>query len=66
MSPASSARQVALDLIGAVLRRKRPLDDAIDDNSDIAVNIDLPNCGPRVSIYSHNGELLCRLGHAGR
>jgi len=35
MSPASSARQVALDLIGAVLRRKRPLDDAIDDNSDM-------------------------------
>src|SRR6478736_6117718 len=31
---------------------------------DMAVNINLPNCGPRVSIYSHNGELLCRLGHA--
>jgi 16S rRNA (cytosine967-C5)-methyltransferase len=30
---ASSARQVALDLIGAVLRRKRPLDDAIEDNA---------------------------------
>jgi hypothetical protein len=29
---ASSARQVALDLIGAVLRRKRPLDDAIEDH----------------------------------
>ncbi len=28
----SSARQVALDLIGAVLRRKRPLDDAIEDH----------------------------------
>src|SRR5271165_2280941 len=28
-----SARNVALDLIGAVLRRKRPLDDAIDDNA---------------------------------
>jgi 16S rRNA (cytosine967-C5)-methyltransferase len=27
-----SARNVALDLIGAVLRRKRPLDDAIDEN----------------------------------
>ena len=31
---------------------------------DMAVNIDLPNCGPRVSIYTHNGELLARLGHA--
>ena len=31
---------------------------------DMAVNINLPNCGPRVSIYSHDGELLCRLGHA--
>ena len=30
---------------------------------DMAVNIDLPNCGPRVSIYSHMGELLARLGH---
>jgi 16S rRNA (cytosine967-C5)-methyltransferase len=30
---APTARQVALDLIGAVLRRKRPLDDAIEDNS---------------------------------
>jgi 16S rRNA (cytosine967-C5)-methyltransferase len=29
---ASNARQVALDLIGAVLRRKRPLDDAIEDH----------------------------------
>ena len=28
----SNARQVALDLIGAVLRRKRPLDDAIEDH----------------------------------
>jgi 16S rRNA (cytosine967-C5)-methyltransferase len=28
----SNARQVALDLIGTVLRRKRPLDDAIEDN----------------------------------
>src|SRR5713226_7184544 len=27
-----TARLVALDLIGAVLRRKRPLDDAIDDH----------------------------------
>ncbi len=27
-----TARDVALDLLGAVLRRKRPLDDAIDDN----------------------------------
>jgi 16S rRNA (cytosine967-C5)-methyltransferase len=29
---ASNARQVALDLLGAVLRRKRPLDDAIEDH----------------------------------
>ena len=28
-----TARNVALDLLGAVLRRRRPLDDAIDDNS---------------------------------
>jgi 16S rRNA (cytosine967-C5)-methyltransferase len=31
----ATARSVAIDLIGAVLRRKRPLDDAIDDNSEI-------------------------------
>jgi len=31
---------------------------------DMAVNIDLPNCGPRVSIYTQKGELLARLGHA--
>ncbi len=30
---------------------------------DMAVNIDIPNCGPRVSIYTHKGELLARLGH---
>jgi 16S rRNA (cytosine967-C5)-methyltransferase len=30
--PAATARQVALDLIAAVLRRKRPLDDAIEDH----------------------------------
>ena len=30
---------------------------------DMAVNIDMPNCGPRVSIYSHSGDLLARLGH---
>jgi hypothetical protein len=30
----------------------------------MAVNIDLPNCGPRVSIYTNKGELLARLGHA--
>jgi 16S rRNA (cytosine967-C5)-methyltransferase len=28
---------VAIDLVGAVLRRKRPLDDAIEDNSDMAL-----------------------------
>src|SRR6185437_8659517 len=33
MSDLPSARQVALDLLGAVLRRKRPLDDAIEDSS---------------------------------
>jgi 16S rRNA (cytosine967-C5)-methyltransferase len=32
MSEPPTARNVALDLISAVLRRKRPLDDAIDDN----------------------------------
>src|ERR1700759_952245 len=32
-SSAPTARQVALDLIGAVLRRKRPLDDAIEDHT---------------------------------
>jgi len=32
MSEAPTARNVALDLIGAVLRRKRPLDDAIEDS----------------------------------
>src|SRR5438034_1966196 len=30
---------------------------------DMAVNINVPNCGPRVSIYTHKGELLARLGH---
>ena len=33
MSEAVTARHVALDLIGAVLRRKRPLDEAIEDSS---------------------------------
>jgi 16S rRNA (cytosine967-C5)-methyltransferase len=32
MSQPPTARDVALDLLGAVLRRKRPLDDVIDDN----------------------------------
>jgi len=32
MSQASTARHVALDLIGTVLGRERPLDEAIDDN----------------------------------
>jgi 16S rRNA (cytosine967-C5)-methyltransferase len=36
MSTVPSARSVAIDLIGAVLRRKRPLDDAIEDNPDMA------------------------------
>jgi 16S rRNA (cytosine967-C5)-methyltransferase len=33
MSEAPTARHVALDLIGAVLRRKRPLDDAIEESA---------------------------------
>ncbi|MDB5409195.1 MAG: rsmB [Rhodospirillales bacterium] len=37
MSSVPSARSVAIDLVGAVLRRKRPLDDAIEDNSDMAL-----------------------------
>lgn len=36
MTSPPNARQVALDLIGAVLRRKRPLDDAIEDNPEMA------------------------------
>jgi 16S rRNA (cytosine967-C5)-methyltransferase len=32
MSQIPTARNVALELVGAVLHRKRPLDDAIDDN----------------------------------
>ncbi|HEX3883528.1 MAG TPA: transcription antitermination factor NusB [Stellaceae bacterium] len=36
MAEIPSARQVALDLLGAVLRRKRPLDDAIEDNTAMA------------------------------
>jgi len=32
MSQVPTARNAALDLIGAVLRRRRPLDDAIDEN----------------------------------
>jgi len=35
MSQAATARTVALDLIGAVLRRKRALDDAIDDSPEM-------------------------------
>src|SRR4030081_936531 len=30
---------------------------------DMAVNINVPHCGPRVSIYTHKGDLLARLGH---
>jgi len=33
MSEAPTARHVALDLMGAVLRRKRPLDDAIEEST---------------------------------
>src|SRR6185503_17324160 len=35
-SPVPTARLVALDLVAAVLRRKRPLDDAIEDHSAMA------------------------------
>src|ERR1700688_413917 len=35
-SHAPTARQVALDLIGTVLRRKRSLDDAVEDNPAMA------------------------------
>src|SRR5207302_8443015 len=35
-TPTPTARQVALDLVGTVLRRKRPLDDAIEDNPVMA------------------------------
>jgi 16S rRNA (cytosine967-C5)-methyltransferase len=35
-APAPTARQVALDLVGTVVRRKRPLDDAIEDNPAMA------------------------------
>src|SRR5579863_9733734 len=31
----TTARQVALDLVAAVLRRKRPLDDAIEDHPEM-------------------------------
>src|SRR5260370_10723214 len=31
-APTTTAREVALDFVGAVLRRKRPLDDAIEDH----------------------------------
>ncbi len=37
MSAIPTARDVALELLGAVLRRKRPLDDAIDDNPAMAL-----------------------------
>src|ERR1700683_3632609 len=36
MSPASTARHVALDLVGVVLGRERPLDEVIDDNAAMA------------------------------
>ena len=35
MANSPSARSVAIDLIGAVLRRKRSLDDAIEDNGEM-------------------------------
>ncbi|HZK89992.1 MAG TPA: transcription antitermination factor NusB [Stellaceae bacterium] len=36
MVPAATARHVALDLIGAVLGRERPLDEVIDDSAGMA------------------------------
>jgi len=36
MANAPTARSVAIDLVGAVLRRRRPLDDAIEDNPEMA------------------------------
>lgn len=36
MAAAPTARSVAIDLIAAVLRRKRPLDDAIEDSGEMA------------------------------
>src|SRR5271154_7327394 len=36
MVPAATARHVALDLLGAVLGRERPLDEAIDDSPAMA------------------------------
>ena len=36
MAPAMTARHVALDLVGAVLGRERPLDESIDDNPAMA------------------------------
>jgi 16S rRNA (cytosine967-C5)-methyltransferase len=36
MANAPTARSVAIDLVGAVLRRRRPLDDAIEDNAEMA------------------------------
>jgi 16S rRNA (cytosine967-C5)-methyltransferase len=35
-SAPASARSVAIDLIGAVVRRNRPLDDAIEENAEMA------------------------------
>jgi hypothetical protein len=29
----------------------------------MAVNMEMPNIGPRISIYSPKGEMLARLGH---
>src|SRR3982074_3807448 len=37
MSITLSARSVAIQLIGSVLRRKRLLEDAIEDNADMAI-----------------------------
>jgi 16S rRNA (cytosine967-C5)-methyltransferase len=34
-APPTSARSVAIDLIGAVLRRRRPLDDAIEESGEM-------------------------------
>ena len=43
-------------------RRARAASTSARSAARMAVNYDMPNIGPRVSIYSHQGELLARLG----
>ena len=58
MTDLPSARAVAVDLIGSVLRRKRPLDDAIDDNASMG------NLAPRDRAFARLlvATVLRRLG----